>query len=202
MAKRQAERLSYQRLRDKARNKLKLLGGTESDKAATKNEELEVQNQRVPAKKRVRKGDNETPELKTSALSLRKSPQKLEEVPSPKRRNTNLYPERMLLDIPENSVEIQNDVNQTDANNTTNISAEAKTETDLDKNSVKVMGDQPTENNGLRYNDQSPVNPEGAGVERGVGTRWNIDSDLHSEKKGSERERQIKQDQTKLKMGT
>ena len=95
----------------------------------------------------------------------------------------------MLLDIPKNSVEIQNDVNQTDANNTTNISAEAKTETDLDKNSVKVMGDQPTENNGLRYNDQSPVNPEGAGVERGVGTRWNIDSDLHSEKKGSERER-------------
>ena len=98
MVKREAGRLSYQRLRDKARNQLKLRGGTEPEKA-TEKVKLPRQQQRNQAKKRDRESDDGGYELKECELTLRRRSQNSDEVPNPKRRHTSQHPEGMQLDI-------------------------------------------------------------------------------------------------------
>ena len=80
LVKREAERLSYQRLKDKAMTHLKLRGGAEPEKAIEKVEEKSKQNQRKPARKRNRKRDDEESDLKEDKLTLRQKKQKPKEI--------------------------------------------------------------------------------------------------------------------------
>ena len=182
MVKREAERLSYQRLKDKAMThlKLKLCGGAEPENAIEKVEEKSKQNQRKPAKKRDRKSDNEESDLKEDKLTLRQKKPKPKELPSPKRRNTNIYPEGMKLDVViEKSAEKQ----QT-AEEERDILTKEKPAAILHDASIKII-EKP-----IDAGNSSARNSTAIDGERGLLHRWDIDSDLHSDKQCSERERE------------
>ena len=150
-------------------NKLKLLGGAEPEKTTEKVNEEPLQTNRKQAKKRERRSDDCESNLEEDVLTLRQKKPKPKEVPDPQRKNTNQHPQCMSLHAS------QEEVDELKNNKLAAVSAEATI------TSAVVRGTK----NGHPLRDSTVFDGE-----RGVETRWSIDSDLHSEKICSERERE------------
>ena len=186
MVKREAERLSYQRLKDKAKTHWKLRGGAEPAKAIEKVEEKSQQNLRTPAKKRERKidEDDEEPDHKEDKLILRQKKPKPKEVPSPKRRNTNIHPEMNLDAVIEDVAKESSAEKQQSAQEERDILTKDTPAAILDNASLKINEKPIDTSNSLTRNSAA------LGGERGLRYRWDIDSDLHTDEHCSERERE------------
>ena len=104
-------------------------------------------------------------------LTLRQIKPKPKEVPDPKRRNTNQHPQSAIL----NAAQEETDILPNDK--PLAISAEDAITTAVDR---------------APKNDHLLKDSTAIYGERGVETRCSIDSDLDSEKKFSEREREIR----------
>ena len=155
LVKKEAERITYERISVAAKSQLKLRGG-----ATTKEEGVK--------QKSSKKRDRKTGDEEQQPCLLRKPPGDTDEAPLPKRRNTN-----KLSSETEKKEELE-------ANNEKSSQAQDAKYPSEDREDIEMIGHEKNEPEGSAH--EMLTSTDGDKTEKSISERWDTDAELKKEK--------------------